>query len=131
MLLIAEFIIALLLVIGGLFGLVGSFGLVKLDDPMKRLHAPTMSATLGVGAVLVASMLYAPVFLGWWSWHELLITLFVTLVAPVTGYFIAKANIHQRYPASVLPSPGRDQVWATHCPDDILHEEDVISDPQR
>lgn len=129
--LIAEIVISLLLIISGVFGLVGSFGLVKLDDPMKRLHGPTMTATLGVGAVLVASMIYAPAIFGRWSWHELLITLFVTLVAPVTGYFIAKANIHLIYPPSSLPSPGEGEGWATHGPDDILYEEDVISDPPR
>ena len=44
-----------LLVVGGVFGVVGGWGLVRLPDPMTRLHAPTKAATLGVGAVLVAS----------------------------------------------------------------------------
>ena len=54
--LVAEIFIAFLLVVGGVFGVVGGWGLVRLPDPMTRLHAPTKAATLGVGAVLIASM---------------------------------------------------------------------------
>ncbi len=87
---IAEIVVSVLVVVGGFFGLVGSYGLVKLPDPMTRLHAPTKSATLGVGAVLIASLIWFPARHGVLTWHELLITLFLFLTAPVTGYFIAK-----------------------------------------
>ena len=46
---ILDLILSALLVIGGLFGLLGSFGLLKLRDTMQRLHAPTKASTLGVG----------------------------------------------------------------------------------
>gem|GEM_PF-4167838 len=36
-----DALIAGFLVLGGFFGFVGSLGLVKLPDPMTRLHAPT------------------------------------------------------------------------------------------
>ena len=35
---IAELVISLLLVIAGVFGLIGSIGLLKLRQPMQRLH---------------------------------------------------------------------------------------------
>ena len=41
-----EAVIAFLLVVAGIFGLVGSLGLVKLDDTMRRLHAPTKATTI-------------------------------------------------------------------------------------
>lgn len=124
-----EFLIAFLLVVGGVFGLIGSYGLVKLDQPMKRLHGPTQTVTLGLGPILIASMLYGPVYLGVWTWHEFLITLFVTLVAPVTGYFIAKANIHQNETPETLPRPREGESWVTFCPDDlVLDEEDLQAD---
>ena len=44
-----DILIAAFLVIGGFFGLVGSYGLIKLPNPMTRLHAPTKATTLGVG----------------------------------------------------------------------------------
>ena len=55
---IVDILIAACLVISGIFGLVGSIGLIKLPDPMMRLHAPTKATTLGVGGALIASMLY-------------------------------------------------------------------------
>ena len=51
---LAEVIIAALLVLGGLFGLIGSYGLLRLRGAVQRLHAPTKASTLGVGAVLLA-----------------------------------------------------------------------------
>jgi len=53
-----EILISALLVLAGLFAIVGSFGLIRLPDPMTRLHAPTKATTLGIGGVLIASMLY-------------------------------------------------------------------------
>ena len=49
-----EGAIAALLVIGGLFVLVGAIGLARLPDFYTRLHAPTKASTLGVGGVLLA-----------------------------------------------------------------------------
>lgn len=112
---IAEFLIAALLVTGGLFGLVGSYGLLKLPDLMTRLHAPTKATTLGVGGVLLASMAEAA-RQGAPSWHELLITLFLFLTAPVTALFIAKARIARR--GADLPPTGRPRGWATLDPDE-------------
>src|SRR3546814_7176774 len=55
-----------------------------LPDLMTRLHSPTKSSSLGIGGVLLASMIYGVWQNGWLSTHELLITLFVFLTAPIT-----------------------------------------------
>ncbi|MGE4326446.1 MAG: Na+/H+ antiporter subunit G [Pseudodonghicola sp.] len=111
---IFEYLIAAALVLGGVFGLIGSYGLIKLNDPMSRLHAPTKATTLGVGGVLIASMIHAIVSEGHVSWHELLITLFLFLTAPITANFIAKAHIHRHETPESLPPAGKDRIWATH-----------------
>ncbi|MHA6265085.1 Na+/H+ antiporter subunit G [Arenibacterium sp. CAU 1754] len=108
----ADIAIAVFLVISGFFGFVGSFGLIKLGDPMSRLHAPTKATTLGVGGVLVASVVHAFVVEGNPSVHELLITLFLFLTAPITALFIAKAHIHRHIPSEELPKPDGDAMWA-------------------
>lgn len=100
-----QIVIAVLLILGGVFGLVGSWALVRLPDPMTRLHGPTKSATLGVGAVLMASMAAAYVRDGIVSWHELLVALFLIITAPLTGLFIAKAHLHLSWRADELPRP--------------------------
>ena len=109
-----EFLVAAFLVIAGVFGFVGSFGLLKLNDPMSRLHAPTKATTLGVGGVLLASMLHAAAFEKYFSVHELMITLFLFLTAPITANFIAKVHIHRHDTPDSLPEPGEDKIWATH-----------------
>ncbi|MFY0311744.1 Na+/H+ antiporter subunit G [Leisingera sp. D0M16] len=109
-----EFLVAAFLVIAGIFGIVGSYGLIKLDDPMSRLHAPTKATTLGVGGVLLASLLHAAVFEEYVSVHELMITLFLFLTAPITANFIAKVHIHRQETRETMPPAGEDDHWATH-----------------
>ena len=85
-----EFAVSSFLVIAGMFGLVGSFGLIKLPSPMARLHAPTKATTLGVGSCLIASMIYFPAAGGSFTAHELLITLFLFVTAPVSAKIISR-----------------------------------------
>ncbi|MCB9967520.1 MAG: Na+/H+ antiporter subunit G [Geminicoccaceae bacterium] len=116
MTLIAEILVALLIVIGSTFALIGSFGLIKLPDLATRLHGPTKATTLGVGAVLIASMIYFTVLEGDFSFHELVITLFLFLTAPLTANFIAKAYLHRHIRHDDLPSTNREEGWATYDP---------------
>ena len=109
-----ELLVAAFLVMAGIFGIVGSFGLIKLDDAMSRLHAPTKATTLGVGGVLLASLLNAAAFGDYISVHELMITLFLFLTAPITAHFIAKVHIHRQESRDSLPPAGEDDHWATH-----------------
>jgi len=108
-----EIAITALLVIAGVFGLVGSYGLLKLTDPMARLHAPTKATTIGVGGVLVASMLHVWAAEGRVSFHELLITLFLFATAPVTANYLAKMHVHRVIDRKTLPLTGTVTDWAT------------------
>ncbi|ETX27400.1 Na+/H+ antiporter subunit G [Roseivivax isoporae] len=108
---LADIAIALSLVVGGLFTLVGSYGLLKLDDPVKRLHAPTKAGTLGVGALLLASMIEAFAERSG-SMQEILVIAFLFVTAPVSAHFIAKVNIHRRH-CDTPPVPPVDGTWAT------------------
>lgn len=88
-----ELLVSALIVIGTFFVLVGSIGLAKLPDMMRRLHAPTKSSTLGIGSFLIASMIYFTAIEGVLSIHELLITLFIFLTAPISAYMLSKAHL--------------------------------------
>jgi multicomponent K+:H+ antiporter subunit G len=84
---------------------------------MRRLHGPTKAATLGIGALLIASMLYFLLARGHLSFHELLITIFVFLTAPVTALMVAKAHVlRDRDRRRELPPTGRPAGWATLDP---------------
>lgn len=117
-----EILVSVMLVMAGIFGLVGSFGLIRLPDLMTRLHAPTKATTLGVGGVLIASMIYMLVFMGSFSFHELMITLFLFLTAPITANLIAKAHLHRAERPENLPPTGTGRGWATF---------DETADPSR
>ncbi|MBI5781848.1 MAG: Na+/H+ antiporter subunit G [Rhodocyclales bacterium] len=115
----ADVLIALLLLVGAFFGLVGSWGLVRLPQTMQRLHAPTKATTLGVGGVLLASMVYFGWVRGEWSIHELLITLFLFLTAPVSAFMLARAWLHRERGRrrATLPRPGASGVdWGVYQP---------------
>ncbi|WP_333683552.1 Na+/H+ antiporter subunit G [Pontibaca methylaminivorans] len=117
--LIFEIVIAFLLVVGGIFGFAGSFGLIKFRDPMSRLHTPTLATTLGVGGVLLGSMLHAWVFQGRFSLHEILIIMFLLIAPPLSAHFLAKLHIHLNERRESLPPPdvGADVTdWAVLDP---------------
>jgi multicomponent K+:H+ antiporter subunit G len=86
-----DALLGALLLIGTAFALIGSWGLAKLSDFLKRLHGPTKATTLGVGCVLIASALWFSAARGTASLHELLITLFLFLTAPVSAQLLIKA----------------------------------------
>jgi len=91
-----EIILSILIIVGGFFTLVGSLGLFKLRDFYMRLHGPTKASTLGVGAILIASALHFSFKTGELSLHEILVTLFLFITAPVSAHLMAKAALHIR-----------------------------------
>ena len=76
-----EALVALFLLLGSLFALVGAIGLYRLPDFFMRLHGPTKATTLGVGGVILASMIFFSSQEPGLSVHELLITLFLFITA--------------------------------------------------
>ncbi|MCA0964809.1 Na+/H+ antiporter subunit G [Salipiger bermudensis] len=122
--LLAELLVAFFLVVGGFFALVGSIGLIRLKDTLQRLHAPTKASTVGVGGALIGSMLYFLFFEDQLSFHELLITLFLFLTAPITANFIAKTYMQDKIRRKDLPESGRDYGWALYDhPPEMTEEE--------
>ncbi len=84
---------ALLLVLAGVLCVVGALGLLRLSNFYQRIHGPAMLNTLGAGCVLIASMLVFGAIEGRPVIHELLITVFVVLTAPVTAILLMRAAI--------------------------------------
>mgnify|MGYP002760914639 FL=1 len=112
-----ELLIAFLIAVGSLFLLAGSARLIKLRDLMTRLHAPTKATTLGIGSILLASMVHFIVVRGAVSVPEPLIMVFPFLTAPVTAHFVAKAHLHEHLrDGSELPPTERGCGWSTFDP---------------
>ncbi|RZT36890.1 Na+/H+ antiporter subunit G [Cupriavidus agavae] len=120
-----ELVICVLLLIGSGFMLIGAIGLARLPDFYMRLHGPTKSTTLGVGGVVLASVVYFSVRGGGLSLHEMLVTAFLFLTAPISAHMLAKAAIQHRLPVIERTrgrawTPGRSVAEAdrddTECP---------------
>ncbi len=101
----------LCLLIGAAFAMVGSIGLLKFNDSMTRMHAPTKVGTVGIGALLLASILFA-FARGDSAIHALLIMAFLFVTAPISANFIAKVTIHRKA-CEAPPKPAQDDTWAT------------------
>lgn len=86
---------SVLLVAGGLLALIGSLGLLRLPGFYARMHGPTMGNTLGVGCVLLASMLIGSAQEHRLVLQQLLITLFVVLTSPVTALLLMQAALYR------------------------------------
>ncbi len=92
--LFAEYLISALLLLGGFFTLVGAIGLARLPDFYTRLHGPTKATTVGVGAIMLSSVIYFSSLGEAIGISEILITVFLLMTAPVSANMLAKAAMH-------------------------------------
>jgi len=89
-----EILLSALVLIGAGFTLIGSLSLVRFKDFYTRLHGPTKATTLGVGCLLIASSIYFSVTGDGLSLHEILVTVFLFITAPISAHLLAKAALH-------------------------------------
>ena len=85
--------LSLLLAVGCFFIVVGCFSLVRLQEFFRRLHGPAKSSTLGVGCILIASIVYHWVNGSGVHPRELLITVFLFLTAPISAHVMSRAAL--------------------------------------
>ncbi len=93
---ISEWVVSILLLFGGTFILIGSLGLLKLPDFFMRLHGPTKATTLGMASILIAAMVFFANSETGLSVKEILITIFLLITAPISGYMLIKSAIHHK-----------------------------------
>lgn len=89
-----DYFLSFLILTGAVFTFIGSLGLARLRDFYTRLHGPTKATTLGVGSLLIASAIYFSTRGSGVSLHEVLVTLFLFITAPVSAHLLAKAGLH-------------------------------------
>lgn len=86
--------VSFFLVAGALLTFIGSLGIVKLPDYYMRLHGPAKNTTLGLGAILFASVIYFSGTRPGLTIREFLITFFMFMTAPVGAHLMAKCALH-------------------------------------
>ena len=111
-----EAFLSLLVLGGAIFTFIGSLGLYRFRDFYTRLHGPTKATTRGVGCLLIASAVFFSANGDGLSLHEILISLFLFITAPVSAHLLAKAALHRRLSSLAphcdvdRPAPGT-RVW--------------------
>ena len=103
-----EWAIAFFLLLGGSFVLIGSIGLTRMPDFFMRLHGPTKATTLGMGGILLGSIFFFSLE-GEISVHELLITIFLLITAPISAHMLIKAALHHKLTA-ISRTRGLDKI---------------------
>lgn len=91
----AALLVSLLLILGASIILIGALGLLRLRTFYQRIHGPAITITLGAGSLLIASMLYFTVAQSRVVVHEIIITVFVLLTAPVVAMMIMRAAVYR------------------------------------
>lgn len=102
---IIDLVVSILVLVGAAFALLGSVGLARFPDTLTRLHGPSKATTLGVGGLLLASIVFFSARGEGLSLHELLITLFIAITTPVSAQFVALAVRKVRTPSNTTSSP--------------------------
>jgi multicomponent K+:H+ antiporter subunit G len=91
----ATVIVAALLFIGASIILIGALGLLRLRTFYQRIHGPAITITLGAGCILLASMVYFTVSQSRLVVHEVIITGFILMTAPVVSMLIMRAAVYR------------------------------------
>jgi multicomponent K+:H+ antiporter subunit G len=84
-----------LVLLGAALALVGSIGLARLRTFYERVHPPTMGTTLGVGMVLLASILVFSALESRPVVHEIVIAVMMIVTTPVTFTLLMRAALHR------------------------------------
>jgi multicomponent K+:H+ antiporter subunit G len=98
-----EYLIAILILTGASFTLLGSISLARMPDFFMRLHGPTKVTSLGVGSLAVASAIYFSVTTPGISLHEIAVSIFLFITAPLSAHLLAKVALH------IADDPDKDQ----------------------
>ncbi|MBN2906296.1 MAG: monovalent cation/H(+) antiporter subunit G [Rhodobacteraceae bacterium] len=105
-----EMIVAGLILLGGVFGVIGAVGLLRMPDVLIRMHASTKIGTLACGLIVIA----AAVHFGSTdiTIRAVAIVLFLLLTAPIAAHMIGRAAVstgvplwNTRQPPSATPVP--------------------------
>ncbi len=81
-----------LLLSGGFFVVVGSLGLLRMPEFFTRVHAASITDTLGAGLIIIGLLLQSPEWLG--AVKLILIMVFLVLTGPAATHALAKAALH-------------------------------------
>lgn len=118
---IVDLVVLAALVVGSAFTLLGAFALVRLPTFFQRIHGPTKASTLGVGCLLLASILYHWQVGNGLHPREILISVFLFFTAPISAHMLSLAALRLARPED-RPQPPAAGVAAGREPEPALDD---------
>ncbi len=94
--LVAEVVVAALLLFSGVAVLVAGLGLWRLPEFFERLHAPALAYTLASWAVTLGSIIHFSAREGHLAPHVWLIIILLSITAPITTLLLARAAMFRQ-----------------------------------
>lgn len=87
---ITDIFVGIFSLLGAIFVLLASIGLLRMPDSYLRISVTTKAATLGIGLLLIAAAIHFKDFSI--TTRVLAIILFMLLTAPVSGHLIGRTS---------------------------------------
>lgn len=86
----SDVLTGILMLIGSIFCLVAAVGIVRLPDPLTRMHAATKAGTLGAGLLLLAeAVFYRQLGV---SLRAATVIALLLLTAPVAAHLVGRSS---------------------------------------
>ena len=89
---IVQIVAGAFLIAGSVFYVIGALGLYRMPDVFARMHATSVSDTVGAGLMLVGMMIYAGLSLV--TLKLAVILLLILYTGPVATHALARAALH-------------------------------------
>ena len=100
-----QAVVAVLLVLSGLFVLISAVGFSTLPDFFSRMHPPALAYTSGSWTVALAGVIYFSTVEGRFVLHPWLIVVILAITVPVTTIFLSRVALFRRRRAGDADTP--------------------------
>ena len=99
-----EIVVALLLVLSGIFTLAAAVGIVRFQSFFQRMHPPALAFSFSSWCVTLATILYFSARREQLALHAWLIIILLSITVPVTTILLSRTELFRRRTHST-PSP--------------------------
>ncbi|MDX9843992.1 MAG: Na+/H+ antiporter subunit G [Aquabacterium sp.] len=91
-----EVIVALLLMLSGLFTLAAAVGIVRFQNFFQRMHPPALAFSFSSWCVTLATILYFSARREQLALHAWLIIILLSITVPVTTILLSRTELFRR-----------------------------------
>ena len=91
-----ELVVALLLVLSGIFTLAAAVGIVRFQSFFQRMHPPALAFSFSSWCVTLATILYFSARREQLALHAWLIIILLSITVPVTTILLSRTELFRR-----------------------------------